>query len=260
MANLELALAAVQAAASSGCQFVVLPECIDYLGPYEELGETLRDSKVDFVGALAESARQAGIWLVAGSVRLPTGVDGRYANTTHLIAPDGTVHARYRKMHTFDVNIEGRVQFAESASVAPGDEVVVAAAAGAQVGLGICYDLRFPELFRAQRRLGANIIALPAAFTFETGTAHWDLLVRARAVENQCFVIAAGQFGDHLGSGRSYGRSMVVDPWGVVLAQAPDRAPAMAIADIDLSAVESVRSSIPMHPRLECRPIIPANA
>ncbi|MBX6342939.1 MAG: carbon-nitrogen hydrolase family protein, partial [Thermomicrobiaceae bacterium] len=150
----------------------------------------------------------------------------------------------YSKIHLFDVDLAGQFAFQESAGVQPGEEVVTAAIGDVPVGLTICYDLRFPELFRILALRGAEVIFLPAAFTLHTGKDHWEVLIRARAIENQCFMVAPAQFGRHPGGAVTYGRAMVVDPWGLVLAQAPD-GPGMAVADLDFATLERVRREVP---------------
>ena len=160
-----------------------------------------------------------------------------------LVGPDGAVEAVYRKIHMFDVDVGG-VSYRESAATAAGDEVVVARALGRTVGMSVCYDLRFPELYRRLADGGAEIIVVPAAFTSVTGRDHWEPLLRARAIENQAFVIAAGQHGRHDDGTESHGRSMVVDPWGIVLAQAPD-GEGLAVADLDFARLEDVRARLP---------------
>ena len=194
----------------------------------------------DWAAALG---RELGLWLVAGSIVERVEGDDKLRNTSVLVGPDGEVHATYRKIHLFDVEVEGMV-YRESDAEAPGDEVVVADAGGLPLGMAVCYDLRFPELFRIMAVRGARAISLPAAFTVPTGRAHWEVLVRARAIENQVFVIAAGQIGRHPPDHESYGHSMIVDPWGVVLAEAPDEECFVA-ADLDLDAQDQVREKLP---------------
>ena len=169
------------------------------------------------------------------------------SNTSVLFGPDGVRLAVYRKMHLFDVDVPEGVSFRESATVAPGSEVVVAATPFGPVGLSICYDLRFGELYRELVALGATLLTIPAAFTATTGKAHWEVLVRARAIESQAFVVAPGQFGEHGDSGlrESHGHSMIVDPWGRILAEVPDGI-GIAVADLDLAEVARVRAAIPI--------------
>ena len=169
--------------------------------------------------------------------------DEKLRNTSVLLDPDGEIAAIYRKIHMFDVEVGG-VTYRESDTEAPGDRIVLADAGGLSLGLAICYDLRFPEVFRILAVQGARTIALPSAFTLHTGKDHWEVLVRARAIENQVFMIAAGQIGKHPPDHESYGRSMIVDPWGITLAVAPD-AECFIAADLDLDAQQRVREKLP---------------
>jgi predicted amidohydrolase len=189
------------------------------------------------------TARELGIDLVAGSFSERTGVD-RGANTSIHVGPDGEVRATYRKIHMFDVEVGGRV-YKESEHEAPGEEIVVSETAdGTGLGLTICYDLRFPELYRILAVRGAKVIAVPAAFTLATTREHWEVLLRARAIEDQAFLVAANQVGEHAPGYRSGGRSMIVDPWGVVLAQAPDKE-TYVLAELDLERQDEIRRSLP---------------
>jgi predicted amidohydrolase len=191
----------------------------------------------------AEQARRHGIWLVAGSIMEAVPDQMRLFNTSCLFDPEGQRRAIYRKIHLFDCDVPG-AGFRESATVMPGRDIVRAEAGGVSLGLSICYDLRFPELFRILALDGARAIALASAFTERTGRDHWEVLVRARAIENQVFVIAANQVGASTPKLRWFGRSMIVDPWGVVLAQAPDRE-CYAIADIDFAEQDRLRAQLP---------------
>jgi predicted amidohydrolase len=188
------------------------------------------------------TARELGIDLVAGSF---TADDGDALHNTSLhFGPDGEAKASYRKIHMFDVEVGGRT-YRESAHEAPGEEVVLSRTAdGTQLGLTVCYDLRFPELYRILAIRGAQVIAVPAAFTLATTREHWEVLLRARAIEDQCFVVAANQYGEHAPGIRSGGRSLIVDPWGVVLATAPD-AETYVIAELDLERQAEIRRSLP---------------
>ncbi|MCZ4492061.1 MAG: carbon-nitrogen hydrolase family protein [Conexibacter sp.] len=189
-------------------------------------------------------ARELQIDLVAGSIAERVDGSSRGANTSVHVGPDGTDRATYRKLHMFDVLIGGR-DYRESDGEAPGDEVVLSALAdGTGLGLTICYDLRFPELYRRLTVEGARILAVPSAFTEPTTRDHWEVLLRARAIENQAFVVAANQVGRHAPGLRTGGRSMIVDPWGIVLAQAPD-AETYVIAELDLARLERIRADLP---------------
>jgi predicted amidohydrolase len=193
---------------------------------------------------LAERARRHGIYLHAGSFYELVEGDPRVRNTTVVFDPAGEIVARYSKIHMFDVDLAGGVSYRESAVVAPGEEIVTFEMDGVRVGLAICYDLRFPELFRILALRGAEVIILPAAFTMTTGKDHWETLIRARAIENQVYMVAPGQVGSYDGAHWCYGRSMVVDPWGTVLATAPDL-PTVVTATIDRERLQTVRRQIP---------------
>jgi deaminated glutathione amidase len=189
-------------------------------------------------------AAELGIWLVAGSIVERVEGDERLRNTSVLFDPDGGVAAVYRKIHMFDVEVGG-ITYRESDVEAPGEAIVVAEAGSLKLGLAVCYDLRFPELFRIMAVDGAQAFTLPSAFTVPTGRAHWEILIRARAIENQAFMIAAGQVGRHPPEHESYGHSMIVDPWGIVLAAATDEPEHMVVADIDLERQAEVRAKLP---------------
>lgn len=242
-ANLAEVLAGIDRAARMGAQFVSLPETWNYLG--EKAGQAAAAVSIpgDLTGILADKARQQGIWLHAGSILEQTG-SGKLSNTTLVFDPGGEIVATYRKIHLFDVDIEGQPAFRESDSIAPGDQVVTFDMDGTKVGLAICYDLRFPELFRLLALAGAEIIMLPAAFTLMTGKDHWEPLIRARAIENTVFMVAPAQVGPHPPGRMCYGRSMAVDPWGVVLAQAGD-IPTVITATLEMDEIARVRGQIP---------------
>ena len=251
--NLAQAERLIRAAAARGAAFVATPENTNYLGPHAEKvrrAEPLDGPTCAFFSALASELR---IHLLLGSFNERTARTDRCANTSVLFSPDGVRRAVYRKIHLFDVDVPGGVAFRESDTVTPGDEIVVADTALARFGLSICYDLRFGELYRALVERGAEVLLIPSAFTATTGKAHWETLVRARAIESQAFVVAPGQQGRHDDGGlrESHGQSMIVDPWGVILAQAPD-GPGLGLAEIDLERVVEVRGAIPVaaHRRL----------
>jgi deaminated glutathione amidase len=242
--NLRTADRLVRRAADDGARLVVLPEKWSLLGR----GADLRDGAEPLDGPAVtwarSIARELGIDLVAGSVAERVDGEPKLRNTSLHIGPDGEVRATYRKVHMFDVEVDGTV-YRESDHEAPGDEVVLSATAdGVELGLTVCYDLRFPELFRILAVRGARVVTVPAAFTLATTRDHWEVLVRARAIEDQCFVIAANQVGEHVEGLRSGGRSMIVDPWGLVLAQAAD-AETVITADLDLDAQAAIRTRLP---------------
>jgi deaminated glutathione amidase len=251
--NLEAADRHVRAAAD-GATLVVLPEKWPALGAGRVAVDGAQDLDGPAVGWARATARELGLDLVAGSISERSG-EGRARNTCVHVGPDGEVRAIYRKLHLFDVEIEGTA-YRESEHEDAGDEVVVSRTAGGTgLGLAICYDLRFPELFRALGDRGAEIVALPSAFTLATTREHWEPLLRARAIENQTYVVAANQVGEHPGGIRSGGRSTIVDPWGVVLAQAPD-AEGHVVADLDPRRQADVRRRLPAltHRRREVLP------
>jgi predicted amidohydrolase len=243
--NLEAADRLTRAAASEGAQLVVLPEKWPVLGTPEQTAagaEPLADGAA-LTWARA-TARELGIDLVAGSIAERVEGAERGANTSVHVGPDGEDRARYRKIHMFDVEVGGR-EYRESEHEAPGDEPVVTELAnGETLGLTICYDLRFPELFRILAVRGATVVTVPAAFTETTTRDHWEVLLRARAIEDQCFVVAANQVGEPAPGMRTGGRSMIVNPWGIVLTQAPDFE-TFILADLDFDRLRGIRAKLP---------------
>jgi len=242
--NIEQALELIARAASLGARFVALPEVWTYLGLMDGAWEVAEPIPGPTISRLAEAARAHDIYLHCGSVYERVEGEPRLYNTTVVLDPQGEIIAKYRKIHLFDVDIDGHVSFQESAVMAAGCELAVVEIEGVQVGLGICYDLRFPELFRLLALRGAELIVLPAAFTQFTGKDHWELLIRARAVENQLFMLAPNEWGRHPNGGVSYGRSMLVDPWGNVLAMASDGV-GVINGICDLALMEKVRREVP---------------
>ncbi len=244
-ANTAAADRLTRAAAADGARLIVLPEKWSVLGADDDLragAERLDGPAVSWARAIA---RELAIDLVAGSIVESREGRERLANTSVHVDPRGEVRAVYRKLHMFDVEVAGRA-YRESAVTEPGEEVVSSTTAdGVELGMSICYDLRFPELFGALALRGARVVALPSAFTLPTTRDHWEILVRARAIENEVFVIAANQVGPHPGGHHSGGRSMIVDPWGVVLASADDREGFVA-ADLDLDRQVEIRAQLPV--------------
>jgi deaminated glutathione amidase len=243
--NLETADRLVRAAARDGAALVVLPEKWSVYGTPEDQrdgAEALDGAALSWARAVA---RELEIDLVAGSIaELGAGSAKRGFNTSVHVGPDGRDRAVYRKLHMFDVRVSGR-DYRESDGEAPGDEIVLSALAdGTGLGLTICYDLRFPELYRRLTVDGARILAVPSAFTEPTTRDHWEILLRARAIENQAFVVAANQVGRHAPGLRTGGRSMIVDPWGIVLAQAAD-AETHIVAELDLDRLARIRAELP---------------
>jgi predicted amidohydrolase len=241
--NLRAADTLVREAAAAGASLVLLPEKWPVLGTGAQIAagaEPLDGPALTWARAVAAELR---IDLVAGS--LAERVDGaKNRNTCVHIGPDGQDRAVYRKLHMFDVTVGGR-EYRESDHEEPGDEVVVSSVDGVGLGLSVCYDVRFGELYRLLADRGAKIVCVPAAFTLTTTRAHWEILLRARAIEGQCFVIAANQFGEHAPGMRSGGRSMIVDPWGEVLASADEDGEAVVVADLDLERLEAIRRDLP---------------
>jgi predicted amidohydrolase len=252
-ANLAAATGLVEEAARAGATLVALPENFAFLRREGAPIPCAQSLDGEIVETLRKLARAHSLWLLGGSFPEAVPDERRVHNTSVLLAPDGSLAAVYRKIHLFDVDLreQGGGRHLESERVAPGSEVVVAETPFGGVGLSVCYDLRFPELYRAQSARGARFLLVPSAFARETGRDHWEVLLRARAIENQCFVIAPAQWGQHSPERASHGRALVADPWGVLLGVAPDR-PAVVLADCDLAQQDRVRASLPalQHRRL----------
>ncbi len=249
--NLEVASALVRRAAKAGATFVGLPENFSWMGPEPERQTAAEGLDGPTLKTMSELAREAKVTLLAGSV-LETGAPGaRLYNTSALFGPDGQRLALYRKMHLFDVEIGDGQTYRESAAVAPGEQTVVADCAIGKVGLSVCYDLRFPELYRACSSAGATVLTVPAAFTLMTGKDHWEVLLRARAIENLCHVIAPAQWGVHPKDRRTYGHAMIVDPWGLVIARASE-GEGFALGPVDGELTARLRRGLPalQHRRL----------
>ena len=242
--NVATAVALADEAAATGARLVALPEYLQYRGPDDGFRASARPIPGPHTEPFAEVARRRKAWILVGSTAETSADPLRPYNTSALIAPDGTIAALYRKVHLFDVAVDQGPVDTESARVTPGDRLVTADVDGATLGLTICYDLRFPELYRALALAGAQILTVPANFTERTGRDHWEVLLRARAIENGAFVLAPSQIGGPAGQ-PAFGRSMIVDPWGTVIAQAPD-AVAIVRAELDLDRVTAVRRQIPV--------------
>jgi predicted amidohydrolase len=243
-ANLERAERLVARAAAAGADVVVLPEKWNAIGSaetYLEAAESLEGG--ESVEAMAGWARRHGIALVGGSIAERREGREKLSNTSLVFNPEGEVVAVYRKIHLFDVEVGGHV-YLESEVEEPGEEPVVAEAADWPIGLSVCYDVRFPELYRILALEGAHLVTVPAHFTLYTGKDHWHVLLRARAVENQYFVAAAAQFGETRPGRPSYGRSLIVDPWGIVLAEAPDEETVIS-AELDRARLREIREKLP---------------
>jgi predicted amidohydrolase len=243
--SIEAATALVRAAHAEGAELICLPEYFSCLKADEE---------TFVVGAHAEAAHPAlthyqglaeelGAWLLLGSLAITAGPE-KIFNRSYLLAPDGAIAARYDKIFLFDVDLESGESYRESALIEPGERAVLAPLPWSTLGLTVCYDLRFPQLYRALAQAGAEVLTVPAAFTRTTGQAHWHVLLRARAIETGCFVIAPCQCGDHGGGHATYGHSLIVDPWGRVLADGGED-PGFVLAEIDPAEVAKARAMIP---------------
>lgn len=265
-ANLRAASSLITQAHEQGAGLILLPENFAVLdgGPLSQFAEAEGNGQGLLQGFLRQQAQEKGVWLIAGSMPLSTRPQnpgevsaeqvsgGRVRPACLVFDPRGEIVARYDKMHLFDVQVDDRqAQYSESRSFEPGSRIVCVDAPVGRIGLSICYDLRFPELYRKLLEQGAEILTVPSAFTKVTGEAHWEVLLRARAIENQCFVLAANQGGVHNATRETWGHSMIVDPWGRVLARV-ESGEGVAVADIDLSALHALRSRMPIqsHRRL----------
>ncbi len=246
-ANLAQAEELVRDAAARGARFVATPENTSYLGPHAEKVRRAEPLDGPTCARFAALADELDLHLLLGSFNERSADPARCFNTSVLFGPNGARLSVYRKIHLFDVDVPGGVSFRESGTVVPGEEVEVAETLLARVGLSICYDLRFGELYRALVERGAELLTIPSAFTARTGAAHWETLVRARAIETQCWIVAPGQVGHHDDGGlkESHGHSMIVDPWGRIAAEVQS-SPGVALAQVDLDEVERVRAAIPV--------------
>jgi len=244
-ANLDTAIKLIGEAKSAGADYVQTPEMTNIMDiRRERLFATMVPEEEDvFLVRLRELARALGIWLHIGSLAVKVSPE-RAANRSFLIDPAGEIVARYDKIHMFDVDLANGESYRESRNFRPGESAIAADLPWGRLGLTICYDLRFPSLYRALAEAGASFIAIPAAFTQQTGEAHWHVLLRARAIENGCFVFAAAQGGTHENGRETYGHSLAIDPWGRVLAEGGSE-PQALLADIDLAEVAAARARIP---------------
>jgi predicted amidohydrolase len=251
LANLAATLGFVRQAQTQGAQFILTPECTNGLWSNRaaQKAQLRREEEDPTLAALREEAAKLGVWLLIGSLALLTGdADGRFANRSFLISPDGSVAARYDKIHMFDVNVTETEVYRESAAFRPGTAAVIAQTPFARVGMTVCYDVRFAHLYRRLAQGGAQILTVPAAFNHITGAAHWETLLRARAIENGAFVLAPAQTGFHAeanGKGRrTYGHSLAIGPWGEVLADGGTE-PGVTVVDLDLSQGIEARRRVP---------------
>jgi nitrilase len=243
--NLEAACRLIAAAAGDGAELVALPEYFCFLGRADrdklEVAETPGEGPIQ--RALAEAARTHGVWVIGGTLPLRRDDPERVLNANCVYAPDGRLAARYDKIHLFAFD-NGRERYDEGRVLEAGSTPVAVEAAGLRVGLSVCYDLRFPELYRALMRPPCDLLSVPSAFTHTTGLAHWELLLRTRAVENQCYVLAPAQGGVHENGRRTFGHSMIVDPWGEVLAVRPE-GEGVVLAELDPERITAVRRQLP---------------
>jgi predicted amidohydrolase len=260
-ANLDLAASLIERAARYGARLAATPENTNFLGPHQDKVRGAQPVDGPVCARFAELARRHSMYVLLGSFNEraesqaqasaaaggDSGEATRCNNTSVLFGPDGSRLAVYRKIHLFDVDVSAEVRFKESATIAPGSEIVAAPTELGTLGLSVCYDLRFPELYAALVKKGAQILTVPSAFTLMTGKDHWYALLRARAIETQCYVIAPAQSGKHDDQGlrHSYGHSLVIDPWGQVVGSASD-GPGLALAEVDLERVARVRRQIPV--------------
>jgi predicted amidohydrolase len=249
--NVETAIRLVRRASSLGATFIGLPENVAWMGPEPERAGAAESLDGPTLSTFAQLARELSVHLLAGSVLESGAPGGRVFNTSVLFAPDGGRLAVYRKVHLFDAEVGDGATYRESDAVAPGDGPVTAETPLGTVGLTICYDLRFPELYRALSAKGAVLLTVPSAFTLMTGKDHWEVLLRARAIENQAYVLAPAQGGRHTEGRMTYGHALVADPWGLVVARASD-GEGLAVAEFDSALLARVRKNLPVlrHRRL----------
>lgn len=245
--NLASAESLIRDAARKGAQLIATPEATNYLGPHRDKVRRAQALDGPLTQRLSALSRELGVHLLIGSINEKSADPERCFNTSLLLGPDGSLLGRYRKIHLFDVDVSDEVRFLESNTAVAGEEPVVVDTSIGRIGLSICYDLRFPGLYQELVRRGAQILAVPSAFTATTGKDHWKVLLRARAIETQCYVIAPGQVGKHDDGGLrdSWGHSLIADPWGHVIAEVQG-GPGFAVAEIDLTQVATVRQGMPV--------------
>ncbi|HXJ00336.1 MAG TPA: carbon-nitrogen hydrolase family protein [Micropepsaceae bacterium] len=243
--NVGAAAALIREAHKAGAQFIATPENTNLMAADggAKLEKTSPESSDYSLPQFCGLAEELGIWLLVGSLGIKVS-DGKTANRSYLIGPNGRVSARYDKIHLFDVNLPSGETYRESNTVAPGAEAVVASLPWGRLGLSVCYDLRFPQLYRTLAKNGAEILTVPSAFTETTGKAHWHVLLRARAIENGCFVVAPAQGGTHANGRKTYGHSLIIGPWGDILAEAGTD-PGFVAAELDLEEIAAVRARLP---------------
>jgi predicted amidohydrolase len=261
--NIEISSALIREAHGKGAAFITLPEVVNLCQRRSELAVATAQFQEDepALAAYRKLAEELGVWLLAGSLAIKLPDDKRLANRSFLIDSDGAIVATYDKIHMFDVNLANGETFRESATYKPGDRAVVAPTPWATLGMTICYDVRFPYLYRSLAHAGAKMIAVPSAFTRRTGEAHWHILMRSRAIETACFVISPAQCGDHEDGRKSYGHSVIIGPWGEVIADGGEE-PGVITGELDFAAVDKARSMIPAltHDRTYPAPDLPKAA
>lgn len=245
--NIALATELIREAAGQGAKFIATPEMTNLLDirPGMARPKIVQEADDQTLAAMRALAAKLGIWLLVGSIAVALEEEERFANRSFLIAPDGNIRARYDKIHMFDVEVGDGQSYRESRAYRPGKSAVLAETDFGTVGMTICYDVRFPHLYRKLAQAGASILNVPAAFTRVTGAAHWHVLLRARAIETGCFVVAPAQGGKHEDGRETFGHSLIISPWGEVLAEADGDAPGIIWADLDFAQVEMARKRIP---------------
>ena len=246
-ANIDVLSGYIRSAAKKGARLIVTPECSDSMmwPTSEKAAQAVVEEEHEGLSDLQVLASELSVHILVGSIAVKSrSVEGKLCNRALMIAPDGEITSRYDKIHLFDAKLSKDESYQESAYYECGDKAVVAETALAPVGISICYDVRFANLYRALAKAGAKIVAVPAAFSVPTGKAHWEVLLRARAIETGCFIIASGQTGIHPGGRATYGHSMIVSPWGEVVVKMDDQ-PGFEVAEIDLSEVDRVRAMLP---------------
>jgi predicted amidohydrolase len=246
MENVRATAALVRDAHKAGAQFIATPENTTLMAPDggAKLEKSFTERDDPAIPVFANLAEELGAWLLIGSLAVKVGDGTKTANRSLLFGPNGRIEARYDKIHLFDVNLPSGETYRESNTVAPGGAAVVASLPWGRLGLSVCYDLRFPHLYRTLAKAGAEILTVPSAFTETTGSAHWHILLRARAIENGCFVMAPAQGGLHANGRRTYGHSLIIGPWGDILAEGGID-PGVVMADIDLDEIASARARLP---------------
>ena len=256
-ANVDAASELVRRARAQGAELIMTPEVSDMIEPKRALAldKARNEDQNAMVAAFRDLARETGAWLLLGSAVIRDKNAERLSNRSFLISPQGEIAARYDKIHMFDVDLPTGERHRESQTYKPGDKAVVAELPWGRLGMTICYDMRFPHLYRALAKAGADFLAVPSAFTVPTGRAHWHVLLRARAIENGCFVFAPAQWGEHGGGRRTFGHTMIVAPWGETLAEAEDGT-GVIVAEIDPAKVAEARRAVPSlaHDRLFAAP------